>query len=260
MLRRMYQLLIELTNHRLSSWLIRKFSMSKASAKMISSYARIFDINQEEMEKPLAEYQTLQDLFIRHLKPSARLINQAETAIVSPVDAKIEEYGTITASREITVKKKLYSIEEMVANQNVLEKYIEGQFIILYLSPRDYHRIHSPISGKITSQWEAGQKSYPVNQWGLKYGKDPLIKNFRKLTELKGTDGHVLMAKVGAMFINSIQMTCKKEQVERGEEVAYFTFGSTVILLFEKNTMEFLPSLQMGHHIKVGEPIGNIKK
>ena len=110
------------------------------------------------MDKPLHHYQTLHELFIRRLNPSARPVDQQKDSVVSPVDAKIEAYGVITPQKEMIVKNKPYSIQEMVSNDLILEKYIEGQFIILYLSPKDYHRIHSPLKAQVGNTWTVGQK------------------------------------------------------------------------------------------------------
>lgn len=251
-----YRFFIELTNHRLSSAILKKFSQSRVSAILIPSYAKIYNINQAEMEKSLTEFPTLHDLFVRQLKKDSRQIDQTENTVISPVDAVIEETGIITDSKEMIVKNKRYQVAEMLGNEKSLAKYIGGTFLILYLSPSHYHRIHSPISGVITKQWELGQKSYPVNRLGLKYGRDPLSKNFRKITEIKVNDSSVAMVKVGAMFVNSIETTHKSDTVEKGEEIAYFTFGSTVILLFEKDRFTLHPEISPSTNIKVGEVLG----
>ncbi len=256
---RVYRIFIELTNHAFFSTLLQRFSTSRVSALLISSYARIYNINQSEMTNHLSTYKTLQQLFIRQLKEGVRPIDPTPKGVVSPVDAVIEEYGFIEPTKEIRVKGKMYSIQEMVHDDELLEKYVGGQFMIFYLSPRDYHRIHSPLSGKITKTWTLGSKSYPVNKWGLKYGRDPLIKNYRKLTEVQHPQGHLLMVKVGAMFINSIERTHDGDTVTKGVEMAYFTFGSTVVLLFEKDTFSLDPNIEKERVIQVGQLIGLLK-
>ncbi|WP_449537054.1 phosphatidylserine decarboxylase [Ferdinandcohnia sp. Marseille-Q9671] len=256
----LYRFLIELTNHRFSSAIIKKFSQSTVSAILIPSYAKIYKINQAEMEKGLGDFPTLHDLFIRKLKKESRLIDKNENSVISPVDAVIEDTGVITATKEMIVKNKHYSISEMLGDEKALSKYIDGTFLILYLSPSHYHRIHSPISGFITKQWVLGSKSYPVNKLGLKYGRDPLTKNFRKITEIKANGKHIAMVKVGAMFVNSIETTHESDKVEKGEEIAYFSFGSTVILLFEKNSFKLNPERKASTNIKVGEVLGYIEE
>lgn len=125
--------------------------------------------------------------------------------------------------------------------------------MVLYLSPSHYHRIHSPLTGTVLRRFTLGRKSYPVNQLGLKYGREPLSKNYRVVTELVSRDKNVAVVKVGAMFVNSIELVHERENVQKGEEMAYFTFGSTVVLLFEKGMVQVNTSLQKGQEIRLGE-------
>lgn len=256
MLKWLYRLMIELTNHALSSKLLALFTQSRLSAWLIPSYAKVYQINQEEMEKDLRHYQTLQQLFIRRLKASARPIDETPNSVVSPVDAVIEDIGIISEQKEIVVKGKTYSISEMLGSEAVAEKYLNGVFIILYLSPSHYHRIHSPISGVVIKQWSLGKRSYPVNRLGLKYGKKPLAKNYRMITEINAGGKHLAVVKVGAMFVNSIEWTHPNEYLVKGQEMAYFSFGSTVVLLFEKDSVELDERITTPMGVKVGERIG----
>ncbi|KXG11359.1 Phosphatidylserine decarboxylase proenzyme [Anoxybacillus sp. P3H1B] len=256
MLKWLYRFMIELTNHAVSSKFIAFFTKSRLSAWLIPSYAKIYRINQEEMEKSLNHYKTLQQLFIRKLKEGARPIDEAEDSIISPVDAVIEDIGIISEQKDITVKGKQYSIPEMLGSDALAEKYLNGLFVILYLSPSHYHRIHSPISGVVTRQWSLGAKSYPVNRLGLKYGRRPLSKNYRMITEVNSDGKHVAIVKVGAMFVNSIELTHPHDQLIKGQEMAYFSFGSTVVLLFEKDSVEIDSRMTVPMAIKVGERIG----
>lgn len=256
----LYRLLIELTNGRWSSFLLRHFARSKASRMIVPSFAKIYRLNQGEMEKDLSEYPTLHDLFVRTLKVGAREIEKTPDSVVSPVDAVIEDVGTIKENSEIEVKGKIYSIQEMLGDTEVLAKYLNGKFMVLYLSPTHYHRIHSPVNGTITKQWTLGRKSYPVNKMGLKYGVRTLAKNYRVISEIQTEFGHVAVVKVGAMFVNSIETTHKGERLEKGGEMAYFSFGSTVVLLFEKEIFEINPEIRTPYDIKVGEKIGVLKK
>jgi len=223
---------------------------------IIPSFAKIYRINQDEMEKQLDEYPTLHDFFIRSLKEGARNIDQDPGTVVSPVDAVIEEIGTIQADRTIDVKGKIYSISEMLGNDEAMRRYDQGTYMIFYLSPSHYHRIHSPFTGEVHNQWTLGLKSYPVNKTGLKYGNAPLSKNYRRITEVRHKSGTAAIIKVGAMFVNSIEATHDGEMLEKGEEMAYFTFGSTVVMLFEKNTFRPDPSISVPRPIKYGERIG----
>lgn len=254
-----YRSLIELTNGKWSSYIIKKFAYSKNSRFIIPSFARTYKINIDEMQQPLTEYNSLHDFFIRKLKDNARTFPHSNDQVISPVDAVIEDCGEISREQSIAVKGKSYSILEMLGKEEMVDKYTGGQFMVLYLSPTDYHRIHSPISGSITKQWSLGSKSYPVNKYGMKWGKDTLSKNYRTVTEIKTNfHTHICMVKVGAMFINSIVLSHQGNNLILGEEMAYFSFGSTVVLLFEKNTFQRNTAQTVPYKVKMGEVIGEL--
>lgn len=260
MIQSFYRLFIELTNGRWTSSFLKRFARSRASRVIVPSFARIYHLNLGEMEKELHEFPTLHDLFVRRLKKDVRKIDEASDSVVSPVDAVIEDVGRINQNSEVLVKGKTYSIEEMLGDAGALPKYLNGTYMILYLSPSHYHRIHSPVSGTVTKQWKLGSKSYPVNKLGLKYGVRTLAKNYRVITEVQTEFGHVAIVKVGAMFVNSIETIHEGSDLTKGGEMAYFTFGSTVVLLFEHNIFEPAADLETPKEIKVGEKIGTLLK
>ncbi|TKC19993.1 phosphatidylserine decarboxylase [Robertmurraya kyonggiensis] len=255
MIQTLYRTLIELTNGKWSSVLLSKFAQSKASRFLVPSFAKVYKINLDEMASPIHEFPTLHDFFIRKLHINAREIDKAENSVVSPVDAVLEDIGEINAELALNVKGKPYSLLDMFGSEEKAQQYEKGMYILLYLSPSHYHRIHSPLSGKIVRTWTLGNKSYPVNRYGLKYGRDTISKNFRKITEVQHENGVAAIVKVGAMFVNSIETIHNGERIEKGEEMAYFTFGSTVILLFSKNSFEPL-NFATPKEMKVGEPLG----
>ncbi|SLL32583.1 phosphatidylserine decarboxylase [Mycobacteroides abscessus subsp. abscessus] len=256
-----YRLCIELTNGRWSSILIKKFAYSRWSRYIIPSFAKIYQINIDEMEKKLQEYRSLHEFFIRKLKTDCRKITAAAGEIISPVDAVIEDIGKVRIDQSILVKGKSYSIDEMLGDEKTVNKYVGGTYLIFYLSPSHYHRIHCPATGIVAKRWTLGSKSYPVNKYGLKWGKSTLSKNYRSITEIRTEEGNSLcMVKVGAMFINSIILSHEKESLVQGEEMAYFSFGSTVVLLFEKNTFIQKDFPSIPYPVKIGEVIGEISK
>lgn len=251
-----YRLCIELTNGKFASYILQKFVQSRASRLFIRPFVKTYNINTGEMEQPIWEFASLQELFTRKLKNGARPVCTGKESVASPVDGILCEFGEISGHFQLVVKGKEYSILDMLGNEEAIEKYREGKYIYFYLSPRHYHRIHSPFSGKIIRQWTLGNRSYPVNSLGLKFGKKTLSKNFRKITEVKHGNGTVAIVKIGAMYVNSIVLTHDKEDLQKGEELAYFSFGSSVILLFEKDTFCFDSGLAEMKEIKVGERIG----
>lgn len=256
----LYRFLIELTNGKWTSSLLEKFAKSQLSRFLIPSFAKVYNINLEEMAMNLTEFPTLHDFFIRKLKEEVRPIHNETNSVVSPVDAVIEDVGQITADMMLEIKGKRYSLLDMLGSDVKAKSYMNGTYVLLYLSPTNYHRIHSPLSGRVIGQWTLGKKSYPVNRYGLKYGKDTLSKNYRIITEVLHDYGTVAIVKVGAMFVNSIETTYRNEQIVKGEEIAYFTFGSTVILLFNENSFEPVQEMNTPKPIKVGELLGFLQK
>ena len=257
--RSLYRFLIELTNHKLTSKLLMRFSQSRLSKAIIPSYSKAYKLNLSEVEREQGDFGTLHELFVRKLKQGARPVQEGEQIVCSPVDAVYEDSGIIAADANITVKGKNYSIEEMLGDHDSLQKYIGGTYVLLYLSPSHYHRIHAPVTGEVVNRWSLGKNSYPVNRMGMKYGKAPLSKNYRLITELKHAMGSIAVVKVGAMFVNSIEITNESRHLKKGEEFSYFSFGSTVVLLFEKNTFELNAKLVPHTEVKYGEVLGELK-
>ena len=171
----LYRCFIELTNNKMTSVLLKNFSQSRISKPIIPFYIKVFRMNQNDSKHEFSSFNTLHDLFTRQLKVDARPIVEGEQSVSSPVDGVLEDYGIIEVDKNIIVKGKTYSMKEMLSNDQVLEKYLGGKYIVLYLSPSHYHRIHSPITGQVLQRWTLGHKSYPVNKWGMKYGITPSV-------------------------------------------------------------------------------------
>ena len=254
----LYRVFIELTNGPLTSAAIRGFANSRMSRLFIKSYAAFYKINQEEMAKDIQSFPTLHSFFTRRLKEGARKVDHNPDSVASPVDGIIEDTGTITSEKEIIAKGKSYSIAEMLGGKAQAEKYEGGTYIIIYLSPSHYHRIHSPVGGKVINCYSLGKKSFPVNRLGLKFGRSVLAKNHRVITEIASEKTTVALVKVGAMFINSVIVTNRNHEWEKGEEAAYFSFGSTVLLLFQKGA--FVPGdlMKSSVEVRMGDPLGRL--
>lgn len=256
MKKKFYQRTIELTNGPITSKMIRQFARSGTSRWMIPNYIKTYKIAVDDVEDSISSFPSLHEFFIRKLKEESRPL--ADTPIVSPVDGKIEVAGDLHDGIRFLVKNQHYSLADLLGSQSLSDRYKNGKYMVLYLSPADYHRIHSPSDGKVTQQLVLGKKSYPVNQAGLMYGKSPLSSNYRMISELETEFGRMLVVKVGAMFINSIELTNVKKEWRKGEEIGYFSFGSTVVLFFEENTVAFNEKVTSGSPIKVGEALGNM--
>lgn len=256
MKKKLYQRSIELTNGPVTSGLIKHFAQSRLSRKAIPGYIKTYKIDMADVDGNVNSFPTLHDFFIRQLKKDRRPMS--EQAVVSPVDAKVEIAGDLDDNIHFLVKGQQYSLEDLLGSAELADFYRSGKYIVLYLSPADYHRIHSPVDGTVLKQYVLGKKSYPVNQAGLQYGKAPISGNYRMITELDSECGRLLMVKVGAMFVNSIELTNFGTSWKKGEEAAYFSFGSTVVLFFERGKVEFSSNVQNGNSVRVGEALAHM--
>lgn len=256
MKKKLYQYTIELTNGPLTSNLLQRFARSPGSRSIIPNYVKTYKITLDDIEEEIGSFPTLHDFFIRQLRAGSR--PQANSDLVSPVDGKVEIAGKIHEDSCFMVKGQKYSLAELLGSAELAKRYAHGDYAVLYLSPANYHRIHSPVDGSVSRQFVLGKKSYPVNQSGLLYGKSPISGNYRLITELDTGGGKVLMVKVGAMFVNSIELTNTSDSWNKGGEVGYFSFGSTVVLFFEPNCFRFTDNIMAGEPIKVGEALANM--
>lgn len=252
-----YRLLTELSSR---PWISRgagalaKASLSKG---MIRSFAKAYQIPVEEAEYEVDQYPTLNAFFTRRLKSGARPIDKETSVLVSPVDAQITAKGVIADGLMLQVKGQTYTIDELLNGSERAEKYKQGYFFVLYLSPRDYHRIHVPVTGTIVEKQPITGRVYPVNHMAMTNVPQVLSRNYRIASYIKHDKGEVAVVKVGALNVASIQFVDDlPDHVNKGDELAYFEFGSTVVLLMEEGT--FLPraDLLLGSRVRMGEALG----
>lgn len=201
----------------------------------------------------------MQQFFTRELVDGVRPIDGRLEVLTSPADSKIESFGSITSETKLLVKGQQYDVADLLGKEENAEAYKNGKYIVFYLSPADYHRVHSPAEGHIKRQYILGANSYPVNKMGLTYGKKPISGNYRMISELelpnKTTTAFI---KVGAMFVNTIELRNTSDRWAKGEDIGQFAFGSTVVMLFQENSIEFSSDIQKGQHIHVGEAFCNM--
>lgn len=256
MLKFLFKYFVELTGNSTASSLLQSFSKSRISRPLVRPFASVYHINKDEMEYPIKKYKSIHDLFTRRLKTDKRIIDNTKNTIVSPVDGVVNDLGEIASDQTFYIKKQKYHLADVFENTEKATKYENGFFFIIYLSPTHYHRIHYPINGRLNSRWALGEKSFPVNSLGEKFGNKPFSTNYRLISELDTDFGQIAVVKVGALNINSIQLTNKSKFFKKGDDLGYFSFGSTVILFIEK-TQPFSPLIKKGTEVKMGEAIGN---
>ncbi|SFS67028.1 archaetidylserine decarboxylase [Marininema halotolerans] len=253
-----------------------KFARSSLSRHIIPYYIKRFNVDIAEAEHPVAAYPTLLDFFVRGLKEGARPINSDPQMITSPVDGTVSQSGPIKEGMLLQAKGVTYSLEALLGGDASLSaRFLGGEFLTLYLSPRDYHRIHAPVSGQVTEFTYIPGSLFPVNELGVQRVHGLFARNERLITLLETPCGEVAVIKVGATNVGSIRVTYepevytnhpKKKKVERrtykkpvwidkGEELGRFEFGSTVILLFQADRVKWLKQLQPGDTIRMGEAL-----
>ncbi|WHY72771.1 archaetidylserine decarboxylase [Fictibacillus enclensis] len=254
-----------------------KWGHSSFSRHIIKPYSALYKIDKEEIEKPLEEYPTFTAFFTRKLKEDARPISSGIDTLVSPVDGKVAQFGTITEGALIQAKGINYTVEQLLGcTSEISDKYEGGTFLTIYLSPSDYHRIHMPLPGKLTKATYLPGRLFPVNRIGVEHVQGLFTKNERLITYADTPAGEMVLVKVGAFVVGSVRVPYGEHSTnvkngraystelpdvpfEKGEEVGLFEFGSTVVLLFEKDHILLSDKIQPDAHLKYGEAIGTYR-
>jgi phosphatidylserine decarboxylase precursor len=259
MTRWLLRMMTELSSRKFISRMTGRFAKSSFSRRMIPRFAAIYNIPVEEAEKEIGEYRSLNDFFTRRLKPGRRPVDSAPDALASPVDALITGCGVIEDGMMLKIKGQDYTVEELLNGSPRIAQYRHGYFWVLYLSPTDYHRIHSPCDGQIVESEHIAGKVYPVNEFGLTSMRRVLSRNERLVSYICHEGGEVAVVKVGAMNVSSIRyVEPKPDRLHRGDELAYFEFGSTIVLLTEDGTLKPREDLTLGSKVRMGERLGTL--
>ncbi|RKP56208.1 phosphatidylserine decarboxylase [Cohnella endophytica] len=259
MTRWLLRMMTELSSRKFVSRMTGRFAKSSFSRRFIARFAATYKIPIEDAEKRIDEYVSLNDFFTRRLKPGRRPIDATPSALVSPVDALITGCGVIEDGMLLQVKGQDYTIEELLNESPRLSQYRHGYFWVLYLSPTDYHRIHSPCEGEIVETEHIPGRVYPVNEFGLTKMRRVLSRNERLVTYIRNDVGEAAVVKVGALNVSSIRyVEPMPKTLGRGDELAYFEFGSTIVLLTEDGTLVPRSDLKTGSKVVMGEKLGTL--
>jgi phosphatidylserine decarboxylase len=252
-------------------------SFPKPIQKVINhGYVKLMGLDMSEFADP-SSYPTLNHLFTRSLI-SPREITKDSTTMISPVDALVTDYGEITQSRAYQIKGISYQIQELFGeyHQHALKEVEGGEFINLYLSPKDYHRYHTPNRLKIRSLTHIPGKLYPVNFPLLRNMPNLFIENERVIIECEDELGRTLvMALIGALNVGKMIITFEEKihtntdiqepqhytynnlWLDKGELFGWFEMGSTILLFCQKDT--YFPEVAINQKVKFAQPIGEIR-
>ena len=230
----------------------------------------------EALNSDPCSYNSFNEFFTRALKPGARPISVETNAIVSPADGTISQIGSIQGHRIIQAKGHDYSLHELLADDEHLASNFEGgSFAVIYLSPRDYHRVHMPLTGTLQSMSHVPGDLFSVNDCTAANVPRLFARNERLVNLFESNAGQMAVILVGAMIVASIEtvwagqvtpvprtvrttLYTRTQHLEyaTGDEMGRFKLGSTVVLLFEKGRVEWLQDLRAGSALRMGQIIG----
>lgn len=216
------------------------------SRAVTRAYCQAYRVDIDEALPQPGSYSSFDAFFTRSLKPGARTVSG--DVLVSPSDGVLSSQGRVDAGARIFVKGQPYEVGELVGDPRDAARYAGGEFAVVYLAPRDYHRVHSPVDGEISLIRGMAGDLFPVNSIGERYVPQLFVRNQRVaiVIDTKGL-GRVTLVMVGAVIVGRISVEVLPDKdvppglhpispavpVGRGDEVGVFHLGSTVVLLLE---------------------------
>lgn len=241
---------------------------------LIHRFIKAFDVDMRDAARGEGDFASFNDFFTRELRPGARPLADAGRFILSPADGTISQLGEITGGRILQAKGRDYTVAEVLGDGGEeWRRFDGGQFMTIYLSPRDYHRVHMPATGTLKSTTYVPGKLYSVNL-ATAAGVDRLFaRNERLACLFEGEDGGFASVMVGAMIVAGIDtvwpnsfhthikqpvsedFTSEGRLLKAGEEMGRFYLGSTVVLLFEPGRIAWLEGLKAGDTLRMGQAI-----
>ncbi len=281
MKRKIYTWLQYILPHRFLSsivhWLMR-VEWKPLKNYIINKISKSYNVNmQEAASANLDDYKHFNAFFTRSLKKGVREIDKDKNIIISPVDGAISQCGKIEQGRIFQAKGFDFSVQELLAcDENIAQSYYDGQFATIYLSPKDYHRMHAPIDCEVTKTVHIPGRLFSVAKWTAESIPRLFARNERLVCYMKTEIGTIAYVLVGAIMVSSMETVfnglvtppyAKKVQVvplnentmlKKGEEVGRFNMGSTVILLLPPNVAQLDESLIENTIVKLGEKIATI--
>lgn len=221
---------------------------------VVGVYSRAYDVEFDECKKA-SGFRSFDEFFTRELRDGVRSFPDDPRTIISPSDGRLDAIGPIDG-RTYTVKGRPYSVAELVGDEADAKRYEGGYGCVVYLSPRDYHRVHTPVSGKVTVVRSMEGDYYPVNEMGVKYVHNLFVRNRRVAivvdTPKESGLGRVTVVMVAAMVVGRITVTGIDARdvpfgvtnlnpavdVKRGDEIGIFRLGSTAVCFFEPGVID----------------------
>ncbi len=248
---------------RTMGWLAR----TRTSKRMVRWFVHAYGVDLSEASRALSDYETLEDLFTRTLKPGVRPVDPAPNAIVSPVDGKVAFVGPTQKGKVEIAPKRFMKVSDLLA-----EKVSgEHEAVVIYLSPKDYHRVHVPREGKVLSWKYVPGTLWPVFPAAVRRVKGLFERNERVCVTLETTQGPLHAVLVGAFGVGRITLDfcdivtntggrAKVQKLDdgpdlaRGEGLGVFHLGSTVVLVAPPGRWKW--NVKAGDVVRCGKSIG----
>jgi phosphatidylserine decarboxylase len=241
------------------------------------AFARAVGADLNEVELDLAEYACLGDFFARGLRAGVRPVDPSPDAVIVPCDGVLAARGTAVEGALVQAKGKTYQLEELLADDALAWTLRGGEYATIYLSPRDYHRVHSPVDATVTSYTYLPGALWPVNPRIAQRRERLLSRNERVVIELDaGRLGKVAVVMVGASGVGNIRLVHASDSVmwrargerrrielggipvARGEELGAFRLGSTVVMAFQPGAIDIALG-EVGVPLRFGERMGKAR-
>lgn len=266
---------------KLLGWISRRRLPGFLQTWMNRAFAGWFGINTDEADGALSDYPSLQAFFTRKLKTGARSFQHGDLALLSVCDGVVCDAGIAQSGLLLQAKGAEFSLETLLADKKAASRLTGGPYVIIYLSPQDYHRVHSPVTGQITSWVHVPGHLFPVGPRSVEREPGLFAKNERLVIHIETKDGLcsvVMVAAVGVGHItacfdptvathhpnfNPQKIILRNDfsppiPIQRGEELGIFNLGSTTITIFEPGRVMLHP-LPKNSPIQVGSEIGRIQ-
>jgi len=248
--------------------------------RVFSRHFRV-DLSEARLQRP-EDFPDFNSFFTRALRPGVREMPEDPAAIACPVDGSISELGNISDGSLIQAKGREYSLETLLGGDaNRANPFRNGKFVTLYLSPRDYHRIHMPVAGRLRETCYVPGRLFSVAPHTTRAIPGLFTRNERLCAIFDTAAGPMAMVLVGAIFVSCIETVWEgvvnpvpgrplavrhfpdsglpPVELQRGDEMGRFNMGSTVILLYCHDRVDWLDDLQAGESVQLGDVLGRIR-
>jgi phosphatidylserine decarboxylase len=233
-------------------------------------YVGHYGVNLEECEGRIEDYPCLASFFVRALVAGIRPIADGSDALVSPVDGSVYAVGTVQGGRLPQGEHLDYAVSDLLAGD---ARYEGGEYVVLYLGPKDYHRVHSPREGRLLGFRYRPGRLWPVFPGAVRRISDLFARNERLILRLATDAGELAFVMVGAFGVGRMRLEAAEiitntgqpaedhqfeepPEISRCQELGRFEMGSTVVLLFEPGRVQW--QLEAGQRVRLGERIGRV--